>query len=121
MANCAQLASNEKQDMTRGKKYCFQVSHKKNLQQRIFLLHAKDREQMKQWMQCLNAAIRPAEETPPTVGAKVVARRSVGTAPNPTTTGAILDSPLSSSSSTDALPVLIPTPSSPDQTEPLEE
>jgi hypothetical protein len=49
--------------MTRGKKHCFQVSHKKNMQQRVFLLHAKEDEDMKQWMRVINAAIdttRPA-------------------------------------------------------------
>jgi uncharacterized membrane protein len=53
------------QDMTRGKKHCFQVSHKKNMQQRVFLLHAKEDEDMKQWMRVINAAIdttRPAAD-----------------------------------------------------------
>jgi hypothetical protein len=45
------------QDMTRGKKHCFQVSHKKNMQQRIFLLHAKGDDDMKHWMRVINAAI----------------------------------------------------------------
>lgn len=44
-------------DMTRGKKHCFQVSHKKNMQQRIFLLHAKGDDDMKHWMRVINAAI----------------------------------------------------------------
>ncbi len=43
--------------MTRGKKHCFQVSHKKNMQQRIFLLHAKGDDDMKHWMRVINAAI----------------------------------------------------------------
>jgi len=55
-------------DMTRGKKHCFQVSHKKNMQQRIFLLHAKEDDDMKQWMRVINAAIdstRPSGEAAP--------------------------------------------------------
>jgi len=53
--------------MTRGKKHCFQVSHKKDVRDnRIFVCHGSDDKDMKQWIKVIDSATklkRPSNES----------------------------------------------------------